>query len=208
MVVVRHFLVLLLVGLAGGWSAALRHGAAEPPGAPRLAALASRPAAWSSEDLPLDAPSSKVLGADATLRRVYRNREGAEVTVFLAYFARQQVNSQIHSPRNCLPGGGWNVERFRPVAGVPGCGEGRIASLRIGRAGKEQEVLYWFRTRGGTLYNEYGLKWDLLRHALAREPQDATFIRISAAAADTIAMHALLRELGPSLDGVLREVGL
>ena len=149
-----------------------------------------------------------MLAADATLQRVYRRSDGAEVWVFLAYFAQQQVNSQIHSPRHCIPGGGWKVAFVRQEE-MEVAGEQRpITRMRVSNEGRSQDVIYWFSTRGGITSGEYALKWDLVKNSLGRRPTDALFVRYNAPTADSSALHQIVSLLDGPLDQVMAEVGL
>lgn len=153
--------------------------------------------------------SAEVLDADATLKRVYRRADGTEIGLFVAYFAQQQVNSQIHSPRNCLPGGGWRVAAINETR-LPLAGDQQAATrMTIRRpGGAPQEVLYWFRTGHGTVAGEYALKWNLVKSSLARRPTNAAFVRYNAAGADSTALRELMAQLEPRLDELLEPLGL
>ena len=68
----------------------------------------------------------------------------------------------MHSPRACLPGGGWQIETFgeHQVPNVRPDG----SALRVNRAvismGEQRQlVYYWFAQRGRNLTNEYLVKW-------------------------------------------------
>ncbi|MCP4042652.1 MAG: EpsI family protein, partial [Gammaproteobacteria bacterium] len=39
----------------------------------------------------------------------YRNPQGESVNFYVAYYASQQKQMAIHSPRSCIPGGGWKM---------------------------------------------------------------------------------------------------
>jgi EpsI family protein len=149
-----------------------------------------------------------VLAADVTLQRCYRRTDGTEVWIFVAYFAQQQVNSQIHSPRHCVPGGGWTVSFVRQERLEI---EGRslpATRMRVRSGGESQDILYWFTTRGGTTSGEYALKWDLVKNSLAGRPTDALFVRYNTSPADSNALHDVMSLLDRPLRGVMEEVGL
>jgi EpsI family protein len=163
---------------------------------------------WRAEDVPTGETEARVLAADATLQRCYRRPDGTEVWVFLAYFAKQQVNSQIHSPRHCVPGGGWTVSFVRQEQlGINGHSL-PATRMRVVSGGRAQDVLYWFTTRGGTTSGEYALKWDLVKNSLAGRPTDALFVRYNASTADSSALYEVMSLLDAPLQGVMQEVGL
>jgi exosortase D (VPLPA-CTERM-specific) len=108
-------------------------------------------------------------------------RFDAPVNLYIAYYASQRTGQAAHSPRSCLPGGGWRILDFQPheVTGVRGPG----APLRVNRVlvqyGSERQlVYYWFQERGRDLTNEYVVKWYLLQDALLRNRTDGALVRL------------------------------
>jgi EpsI family protein len=163
---------------------------------------------WRAEDIPTEEGAARVLAADATLQRRYRRPDGAEVWVFIAYFEQQQVNSQIHSPRHCVPGGGLTVSFVRPEQLRINDRLRPVTRMRVLGGGRPQDVLYWFTTRGGTTSGEYALKWDLVKNSLAGRPTDAFFVRYNASTADSSALYQVMSLLDGPLQRVMEEVGL
>jgi EpsI family protein len=207
-VVIRILIVSLIVGLGGLYARALSSQRVGVTAMPNFDLMPTTIAGWYSQDFPLSESIAAVLDADLVLQRGYRNASGNEVWLFLAYFAEQQVNSQIHSPRHCVPGSGWNVSSLESQTVQLAQGPENVACMSLERLGTEQEMLYWFRTRSGTVTGEYALKWDLVRNALARRPTDALFVRYHARKQDAEAMQQLMRQLDPAMNNMLREVGL
>jgi EpsI family protein len=156
----------------------------------------------------MDSATAAVLAADVTLKRAYMRIDGTTIGVFVAYFAQQQVNSQMHSPRNCLPGSGWKVRRIANETIPLPLGPQVVTRMLVARSQSEQEVLYWFRTRGGDLAGEYAVKWDLVKNSLARRRTDAVIIRFDGALFDSTAARELMALLVPEMHTVLGEVGL
>ncbi len=105
----------------------------------------------------------------------------APVNVYVAYYASQRSGQSVHSPRSCLPGGGWRIQELdqREVAGV----RLRGGPLRVNRAliqqGSERQlVYYWFQERGRDITNEYLVKWYLFADALTLNRSDGALVRI------------------------------
>ena len=205
---IRVLIAVVLVMFAGIYARVLeasRVAAGEPPHLDQLPQVIGD---WRAVDIPLSENVSRVLGADLTLQRVYRNTSQQEVHVFLAYFARQAVNSQIHSPRHCVPGSGWTVVSTEPVQ-LTLADRGQPATRMIlERDGSRQEMLYWFRTRSGNVTGEYALKLDLVRNSLARRPTDAVFVRYVARQQENAAMQDVMQTLAKPLDSILGQTGL
>jgi len=205
---VRTVILILMLGAAGVYSHRLGGRRVESGALPDLSRIPARVEGWVSEDFTLTETSVQVLGADAYLSRRYESSRGAQVWFFLAYFREQQVGSQIHSPRNCLPGSGWSVRSLTRTDVLLGRDRQPAQRMLIERTGQRQEMLYWFRTQSGTVTGEYGLKWDLLRNSLLGRPTNAVFVRWNAASADAEAMRDLAERLEGSMDGMLAEVGI
>src|SRR5208283_1375997 len=59
-------------------------------------------------DFPLDKEVLDLLKADDTLNRFYVNQSTKELAgLYIAYFQTQRYGQAPHSPKNCLPGSGW-----------------------------------------------------------------------------------------------------
>ena len=203
--VLRALLATLLVVGAGVYARALAGSSVASPGIPDLAAVERAPAGWESRDLPMGEEVQDVLRADAWLFRNYVRGDGAVVNVFVGYFADQSVGAQIHSPRNCLPGSGWNILRVDAEGNLAG---GACSRMAIEREGERRDVVYWFRTRSGRVVGEYALKFDLVRNSLGRRPTDAAFIRFMSVRDDGTALRELADELVPHIEAALGGVGL
>jgi EpsI family protein len=102
----------------------------------------------------------------------------------MAYYASQRKKQSIHSPRSCLPGGGWEIVSHEH-ADVFTDGPQPFAVNRavIQKGAAKQVVWYWFEGRGRSLTNEYLVKWYLLWDAVTRHRTDGALIRVVAALA-------------------------
>jgi len=206
--VIRSVIAVLIVAAAGAYAAVLRHAEPVMAAIPEFAGLAREFEGWRSEDFAADELTARVLAADATLHRRFLRQDGAEIWLFLAYFKQQQVNAQIHSPRNCIPGGGWTVASIEKTARSVNGRAQPLTHMRTARQGASQDVLYWFSTYGTATADEYALKWEQVKNSILRHPSNAAFVRYSAATADSAALRELMNLLDPSLRQVLGEVGL
>ncbi|MFZ5980560.1 MAG: exosortase C-terminal domain/associated protein EpsI [Candidatus Zixiibacteriota bacterium] len=124
--------------------------------------------------------SYDILKADTTTLRHYYDSLDNQYWLFIAYFSSQKYGSQIHSPKHCLPGGGWKIMSLEPFELKTGNGPSKtINRLLIAENDRRQLMLYWFETRGGTIRNEFALKWDLMRNSLLLRPTDAAIVRLT-----------------------------
>lgn len=205
---VRALIVIVLVAASGFYARDLRGNRTFTEALPRLADLPAEFEGWNSQTYPFAESINEVLGADTVLRRRYYRLDGTQVWLFVAYFADQEVNSQIHSPRHCVPGSGWRIADLEPTEVPTEGGVLDATRMKVEREGLSQELVYWFRTRSGTVAGEYALKWDLIKNSLARRPTDAVFVRYVAKTEDADAMRSLMADLDAPLNRILGEVGL
>jgi len=122
-------------------------------------------------------------------------RQGPElVNLYVAYYASQRKGESVHSPKGCLPGGGWVMEQFGQLA-VPGVSVGgqplTVNRAVIAHGSDRQLVYYWFQQRGRVLTSEYLVKWYLFWDSLKRNRSDGSLVRlITPMPAGTSAEHA------------------
>ncbi len=167
---------VVLIVLAGSFAYFLRYSRVRPDHGPDFALIPMQLGKWEAEEKRFADYAYDVLGADTTTYRVYRDGEGREIFLFIGYFGSQKYGGQIHSPRHCLPGGGWTItSREKRVIdeGLP------VNLMKITLDPYTQLMWYWFETRGGSTRSEYGLKLDLVINSLQLKPTDAAFIRIN-----------------------------
>lgn len=203
----------LLVALIA-YTYSIRFREPEAPPAPVLERIADTCGAYRGSDEPLDGGALEILGADATLFRTYRSLDGRTIWLFVGYFAVPQENSQIHSPKHCYPGAGWNI-LAEGTARLGFGGAGRdVKTLVISDDVRRHVVLYWFSSADAIITNEFALKWRQMRAAMLGRPGATAFVRLSTAIQasedDATARGRLARfaeAIAPSVEAVLHEGG-
>ncbi len=187
----RIVIVLILLAALVVYTYILRYGEVEIPPLPDLSGIPATIDGYESTDAYQPAEALRLLGADGTVFRTYRNKQGQTIRLFIGYFGTQQENSQIHSPKHCYPGAGWDIVE-----------EG---TLRLGLADTEaavkrlREVVYWFDTPSGVITNEFALKWYQMKSALMQRPQAAAFIRFSAEMSNATKQRPRENEASPEV---------
>ena len=132
------------------------------------------------------------------------------VNLYAAYYGSQQKGESAHSPRTCMPGGGWEITSLtqRPITGALVNGQTLIANRAVIEMGESKQVVYyWFQQRGRVVTNEYLVKWYLLWDAVTRNRTDGALVRLTAsvqrgeqfADADQ-RLEAFARALAPQLE--------
>lgn len=104
------------------------------------------------------------------------------VNFYVAYYASQRRGDSAHSPRTCIPGGGWRISSLtqQSVEGVQINGIPLIVNRAVIQKGEyKQLVYYWFQQRGRNLTNEYLVKWYIFWDALTRNRTDGALVRLT-----------------------------
>ena len=113
------------------------------------------------------------------LVRQYVDQDGRRVDLYVGYHSGGKDSGAIHSPRNCMPGGGWH--QTSSTAKRLDTGEAEIALVRaVYRHGERSELfLYWFQVGSRTLSNEYALKLAEISNSMVNRRRESTFVRVS-----------------------------
>lgn len=121
------------------------------------------------------------LKLDDYLYANFRRASGDPVNLLVAWYDTQSEGRTTHSPRTCLPGGGWRIVDLREVtvpdvsvAGVPL----RANRVEIQLGTQRALVYYWFQQRGRIITNEYTAKWYLFWDSLTRRRTDGALVRL------------------------------
>ena len=186
-------------------AAALAHGPLTDrdqliPDRPGLATFPLHVDGWLGEPVPINDPTVlKQLGASDYLLAEFSRTPGTpNINLWIAYYGEQLGNAAIHSPKDCLPGGGWEYVSLNSVQAPVRTSDGRSFALNRGviAKGLEQMVIYyWLEIRGQQLTNDTMLKlynlWDsyalgrsdgalvrLMTPVVAGEPEGAADLRL------------------------------
>jgi EpsI family protein len=97
----------------------------------------------------------------------------------VAYYAAQRAGESMHSPRNCLPGSGWDIWKYDAV-GLPPPAEGRkINRFFIQNQGRRMRVYYWYQSRRRVVADEYLGKILLIRDTLLTGRTSGALVRLT-----------------------------
>jgi len=124
---------------------------------------------------------------DYVLQR-YVDGGGRSLWLYVAYWATQRKGgAQIHSPRNCLPGSGWEpVEASKLVIPLAASPSITVNRYLIQKDRSRQVVLYWYHSQGTDVAGEVQAKIAMVKNAFLNNRTDGALIRISAPVQDTI----------------------
>ncbi len=111
----------------------------------------------------------------------YTDADQPRVNFYVAYYASQHAGDSAHSPRSCIPGGGWVIKSLtqRDIKNVRINGQPlRVNRVLIQMGSTRQLVYYWFQEQGRLLTNDYLVKWFLFWDALTRNRTDGALVRL------------------------------
>ena len=172
---------LLALGVAALAAAALPARGLIVPEREVFSSFPLRVGAWQGQRTALQQVYLDTLKLDDYFLGDYAGPSLRPVNLYMAWYDSQTSGVSTHSPRSCLPGGGWRIVDLRefPIAAV----HAGKQSLRVNRAfieyGADRElVYYWFQQRGRVITNEYLVKWYLFWDALTRHRTDGALVRL------------------------------
>jgi EpsI family protein len=135
---------------------------------------------WNGRSQPPPDPATlAVLRADDYLFRAYSSPTGQSADLYVGFYQSQRQGDTIHSPLNCLPAAGWEIETIGRTH-VGGAGTGPVEVNRsIVRQGFDRRlVLYWYQSHGRIVASEYWSRAYLVLDALRSHRSDGALVRI------------------------------
>lgn len=174
----RYWLVVLVLvgGLAG--LHLLSHGEAVPLSKP-LATLPLVLQGWRGRDLELEPRIVKGIGVDDHLNRLYQDESGNQLGIYIGYYKSQRAGVVIHSPKNCLPGVGWQPVTSGYTDLVQPDGKRSAVNMYEVRKGLDRQiVLYWYESHGRIIASEYWAKIYMALDAIRLHRTDAALVRV------------------------------
>ena len=134
------------------------------------------------QSYPIEQEIRDQLKADDLLNRVYKYPSSySEVDLFVAYFKTQRTGQSPHSPKNCLPGTGWEPEA---TGAVDVAVEGQPQSIRINRfvvslGDQKSVVLYWYQSQRRVISSEFAAKFWLVMDSIRYHRSDTALVRVT-----------------------------
>jgi EpsI family protein len=172
-------IAVLLAGTAG--MGFLSHGEATPPARPLNEFPKDIGNYRTVEEIPFDQETLKLLGVTDFLNRVYFSPSQGDVGLYVGYFRTQRTGAAIHSPKNCLPGAGWQPATSEIYQLALDDGRKVPVNLYVIRKDLDQQiVLYWYQSHGRVVASEYWGKFYMVYDALRLNRTDAALVRITA----------------------------
>ena len=138
---------------------------------------------WQGRDQDVDQQSLDTLKlSDYTMSVFRRPADPVPVSMWIAYYDTQVQGVSAHSPRACLPGGGWQIETIAEyqVPNIRADGSAQPVNRVVISMGEQRQlVYYWFAQRGRTVTNEFLVKWYIFSDGLTKNRTDGALVRLT-----------------------------
>jgi EpsI family protein len=172
---------LLLAGLLTGGIVSHALAVNTDPVIPERESFATFPMTVGGRELypdTLSEPVLQVLQLDDYFIGDYLSDELQPINLYMAYYAEQTEGSVIHSPKDCLPGGGWEIVSLS-VVGLEGVGLPGKANRAVIRKGEDALLVYfWVNQQGKNFASELTARASLLLRSMTQNRTDGTLLRV------------------------------
>jgi EpsI family protein len=147
-----------------------------------LSEMPSQVGSWHQvgADQRFDPQTESVLRADDYLSRSYALPDGRTASFYVGYYATQRTGATYHSPLNCLPGSGWEMNEAASVTITPANGEPAFEANRyiVQNGDNRQLLIYWYQGRGRKVASEYWGKIYTVIDSVRRRRSDGSMVRV------------------------------
>ena len=175
----RFWLMFAVLGGAAVGLHHLSHGEAVPLSKP-LSTFPMQIRDWRGANVPMEPRIVQALGVSDYLYRVYQGSDQHPVFLYVGYYQSQRTGVSIHSPKNCLPGAGWEPVSVGELALPLKDGSQVLVNQYIVENGLQRQlVLYWYQSHGRVIASEYRGKAYMVLDALRLNRTDAALVRVS-----------------------------
>ena len=148
------------------------------PLAGSLATVLPEMQGFTVKDQTISDEERKIAGMSDYVARTYWRDSTVAFTTYVGYYDRQTQGKSMHSPRNCLPGAGWEILRAE-TGTIASNGSSHVVNRYLLKNGAVQAlVFYWYQGRGRIVANEYAVKWNLLRDAAFEGHTEEALVRV------------------------------
>ena len=137
---------------------------------------------WTGNTSKFDQKVYDILGVEDSILASYQDNNGDSVQLYVGFYQSQKEGDLIHSPKNCMPGSGWNILKTSiETVDVGQNGTEKnidVIKLILVKGSQKQVVLYWFQSRGRIISSEYMQKIWLVIDSITKHRTDGSFVRL------------------------------
>jgi EpsI family protein len=136
---------------------------------------------WAGKEERFDQAVYDLLGVDDSYLANYYDHDRSLVQLYIGYYESQKEGQQIHSPKNCMPGSGWNItETSLDDITLKGNASKKIKVIKLflEKDNQKQVVFYWYQSNGRFISSEYTQRIYMVIDSITKHRTDGSFIRL------------------------------
>jgi EpsI family protein len=164
---------------------------------------------WKGQEQPIPEQIVQAVGVSDYTNRLYFHPTEPPVQLYIGYYASQRTGETMHSPKNCLPGAGWEpVSASYTTIPLTTARQIVVNDYIIQKDLNKEMVLYWYQGRGRVIASEYVGKFWTVTDAISHNRTDGALVRLITPMNDGEA-KARMRLIGfaqslfPDLDAII-----
>lgn len=129
---------------------------------------------WKGVSLPLEVGIAEFLELSDYILASFRHNDSS-VNLYIAYYESLKEGTFPHSPKLCIPGGGWEIERISEIE----IGDNEVRRVVIEKNNLRQIVYYWYQQESELVADEYALKWNTFMRVVRDGRSDTSLVRLA-----------------------------
>jgi EpsI family protein len=127
----------------------------------------------------LDEKTLAILKMSEYILRRYTDPAGRSLWLYVGYWDAQRKGAQIHSPKNCLPGSGWEPLQASRVSVAVAPNEAVAVNRYLIQKDQHQQLAtYWYYSQGVPVASEVDAKLLGIKNAILHDRTDGALIRL------------------------------
>jgi len=164
---------------------------------------------WKGQEQALPEQIVQAVGVSDYTNRVYFQPTEPWVQLYIGYYASQRTGETMHSPKNCLPGAGWEpISAGYATIPLTTARQIVVNDYIIQKDLNKEMVLYWYQGRGRVIASEYAGKFWTVTDAISRNRTDGALVRLITPVNDGEArarmrLISFAQSLFPNLDAII-----
>lgn len=166
---------------------------------------------WVGTELPgLGFRSRDILKLDRHLRRVYRDKLGRQVLVYVGYWLVQSGEHQAakHSPKICLPSNGWRIEQTQSktlsLETKHGSENLKLNTILGAISSEESLFYYWFFSGEKTYWEEWRALVNISLESFLHGRSDGGIVELSVSLPVETEKSAAIRDAQATIEEFVR----
>jgi EpsI family protein len=112
--------------------------------------------------------------------RIYVDGAGRGLNLYIGYWDTQRKGASIHSPKNCLPGAGWEpLEASLLAIALPAPYPPITVNRYVIQKDRDQQVVfYWYQSQGQVIAGEVPARIAMVKSAMIHNRTDGAIVRV------------------------------